>query len=77
VDPFDPEAPLDLDVLADAAAAALALVDLRGRSPDVLRARRAAVHAVGPDVPSHRLSDCLGIGLRAFSRFATSHATPP
>ena len=58
-------AALDLDFLAEAAAAALALTDLRGRSADVLRARRAAVHVAGPDVSSRRLSDCLGIGVRA------------
>jgi hypothetical protein len=63
---FDPTtAPPDLDLLADAAAAALALADLRGRLPDALRARRAAVHAAGPDVPSRRLGECLGIGARA------------
>lgn len=62
---FDGDAPLDLDVLADAAAAALALGDLRGRSVDVLRARRAAVHAAGPGVSTRLLSECLGIGARA------------
>jgi len=57
--------PIDLDVLADAAAAALALPELRGRSAGVSRARRAAVHAAGPDVPSARLGECLGIGVRS------------
>lgn len=57
--------PIDLGVLADAAAAALALPDLQGRSLDVVRARRAAVHVAGPDVPSRKLSDCLGLGLRS------------
>jgi hypothetical protein len=64
-DAFDLAASLDLDLLANAAAAALALPDLRGRSPDALRARRAAVHAAGPDVPSRHLGECLCIGVRA------------
>lgn len=62
---FDEDTVIDLDVLADAAAAALALPDLRGRSVDASRARRAAVHAAGQAVPSQRLSECLGIGVRA------------
>ena len=73
---FDVDEPLDLDVLADAAAAALALADLRGRSADVLRARRAAVHAAGPDVPSRRLSDYLGIGVRAVQHLRTQRREP-
>lgn len=55
---------LDLDLLADAAAAAFALPHLRGRSPETSRARAAAVHAVGSAVASRRLGDCLGIDER-------------
>jgi len=56
---------VDLAVLADAAAAAFGLPELRGRSAETARARRAAVHAAGPDVPSELLSDSLGVGVRA------------
>jgi hypothetical protein len=73
---FGVNTPLDLDVLADAAAAALALADLRGRSADVLRARRAAVHAAGADVPSRLLCDCLGIGARAVQHLRTQRREP-
>lgn len=62
---FDEKASIDLEVLAEAAAAALALAELRGRSAEVARARRAAVHAAGPDVPSAQLGECLGIGVRS------------
>jgi len=62
---FDEKASIDLEVLADTAAAALALPELRGRSAEVARARRAAVHAAGPDVPSAQLGECLGIGVRS------------
>jgi hypothetical protein len=75
-DAFDAEGPLDLDVVADAAAAALALVDLRARSLDALRARRAAVHAAGPDVSSRRLSDCLGVGQRAIQSLRAQAREP-
>ena len=64
-DAFDENIAIAPDVLAAAAASALALPDLRGRSIDTQRARRAAIHAAGPGVPSHVLSDCLGIGVRA------------
>jgi hypothetical protein len=62
---FDESTPIALDALAEGAAAALALPDLRGRSADASRARKAAVHAAGPDVSSERLADCLGIRIRA------------
>ena len=61
---LDEKASIDVEVLADSAAAALAIPDLRGRSIDVSRARRAAVHAAGPTVSTAQLSACLGIGLR-------------
>jgi hypothetical protein len=73
---FDIDAPIDLDVLAAAAAAALALADLRGRSSEVLRARLAAVHAAGPDVSSRRLSECLGIGVRAVQALRAQPGEP-
>jgi len=72
---FD-ETPVKLELLADAAAAALAIPDLDGRCPDSLRARRAAVHAAGLDVPARLLGDCLGIGPRAVQSLRT-HASEP
>lgn len=62
---FDDGAAIDLDVLPDAAAAALALPDLDVRSVDAARARRAAVHAAGPEVPSTVLAERLGVCVRA------------
>ncbi len=55
----------ELDVLADAAAAALALPDVSGQCVDSFRARRAAVHAAGREVRGTLLSDVLRIGVRA------------
>lgn len=57
--------PTRLDLLAEAACAAFALHDLRGRSPDACRARRAAVHAAGPSACSREVAEHLGIGTRA------------
>lgn len=71
-----PSGAIRLEVLAEAAAAALALPDLRGRSVDVWRARRAAVHAAGPEVPSRLLGDCLGFGVRAVQAVRTLPGEP-
>lgn len=60
---FD-ERPLELGVLEDAACAALAIPNLHGRSPDVVSARRAVVHAVGPEVSDKVLGDCLDMRAR-------------
>lgn len=73
---FEDAAPVELEVLAEAAAAALALPDLRVPSRDGARARRAAVHAVAADVPSSRLSDCLGIGVRAVQSLRALSSEP-
>ena len=67
----------DLEVLADAAAAALALPNLDSRSADASRARRAAVHAMSRDVPSDVLSDGLGIGVRAIQLLRASPREVP
>jgi len=72
----DERGAIALDVLAEAAAAALALPDLRGRSVDAWRARRAAVHAAGPEVPGRLLSDCLGVGVRAIQSLRTLACEP-
>jgi hypothetical protein len=50
----------DVD-LADAAAAAFALPDLAGRSRDVVRARRAAVHAMRPRASTSRIAELLAV----------------
>ncbi len=55
----------ELEVLPDAAAAALALPDLSGRCVDSFRARRAAVHAAGREVRGKLIADVLRIGVRA------------
>lgn len=73
---FDEALPVDLEVLAEAATAALALLDLHARSPDGSRARCAAVHAVGPDVSASRLSDCLEIGVRAVQSLRSRPSEP-
>ncbi len=68
--------PIDLAVLADAAAAVFALPDLRGRSADATRARRGAIHVVGPEVPSKVVADCLGIKPRAVQVLRTQTPEP-
>lgn len=70
---FDKKTSIDLGVLADAAAAALALPALRGRSAGVSRARRAAVHAAGPDVCG---CEARGEGARAPSSMTASISSP-
>ncbi len=69
-----PAMPIDLALLPDAAAAALALPDLLGRTRDAHRARRAAVHAAGPHATSDDLARTLGICVRAVQ---TLRAMPP
>jgi hypothetical protein len=61
---FDTAVMLDFETLASAAAAALALPDLVGRSVDVVRARRAAVHAAGSRADTRRLSESLAVTQR-------------
>jgi hypothetical protein len=73
---LDEGARLDLDVLAVAAAAAFALPDLRGRCVASARARRAAIHAAGPEVPSARLAECLEIRPRAVQIGRSSSSEP-
>lgn len=65
----------DFDRLADAAAAALALPDLCGRSAPVAAARAAAVHAA-PEISSARLAELLGIDRRSIDRLRRQ-AVPP
>jgi hypothetical protein len=60
--------------LADAAAAALALPALRGRTPAVVAARRAAVHAAGDRMTPAELADALSVDERTIRRL---RAQPP
>lgn len=62
---LDGDGPIDINVLASAAAAAVAIPDLRTQSFDSARARRAAVHVAGPAVSTADLSDILQICSRA------------
>ena len=41
-----------------------------------MEARRAAVHAAGPGVPSRLLSDCLGVGTRTVQSLRTQVGEP-
>lgn len=72
---FD-DRPINLDILADAAAAALAVPDLLRTCVDVTRARRAAVHVAGPDVSARLLGESLGIGARAVQILRTLAPEP-
>lgn len=58
------DAPCDLDLAPDAAAAALALGSLVGRSPAKLAARRAAVHLFGRALTAGEIGIRLGISAR-------------
>lgn len=64
----DHPATLDLAVLADAAAAALALADLSGQSADVIRARTAAAHVAGRKVSAREVGACLGVSDRTIQK---------
>lgn len=68
---FDENASLDIDVLAESAAAALALPHVFSRTVDAWRARRAAVHAANRKVPTRILADALRIGVRAVQEMGT------
>lgn len=74
--PLDQTLTIELSMLPDAAAAALALPELRGRSADVVRARHAAVHAAGHDIRAELVSDCLGITVRAVQGLRATPAEP-
>lgn len=75
-DDADSEGPIEHQVLADAAAAAFALPDLAGRSFEVARARRAAIHVAGPDMPTRSLVGCLGIKARAVQTLRLAPVEP-
>jgi len=70
-------APVALDDVVDAAAAAFALPHLGGRSRDASQARRAAVHAAGPDVTTHQLRELLPISRRAIQSLRTGALDAP
>ncbi len=66
--PVDADVPPNLEHLAEAAAAAFALPNLRGRAPETVLARHAAVLAAGAQAPSRALGKLLGIGQRTIQR---------
>ena len=61
------EAPIRLDDLADCAATAFALRDLRGRPREATAARRAAIAAVAGRATTAELAELLGVSARAVS----------
>ncbi|MCC6527113.1 MAG: hypothetical protein IT373_30980 [Polyangiaceae bacterium] len=63
--------PLDLHVLADAAAAALALPDLCGHDGEAVAARHAAVHAAGRAILARHIAQVLGTTQRTVERLRT------
>lgn len=73
---FEQVRPIELDGLADAACAALAIADLHGRSPSAWSARRAAIHVAGPDVADAVLGDCLALKPRVVRALRALPAEP-
>jgi hypothetical protein len=67
------EAPIDLEDLAEAAAAAVGARDLRGNGPVEAAALRAAVHAAA-SATTAALADALQVSRRAVQRY---RSTPP
>ncbi|MBI4957269.1 MAG: hypothetical protein HY908_34980 [Myxococcales bacterium] len=68
--------PEDPELLVDAAAAALALPDLRGRHPDAVEGRRAAVQAAGRTWAAWQLAPLLGMGERTAERLRRQACDP-
>ncbi|MBI4951865.1 MAG: hypothetical protein HY908_07505 [Myxococcales bacterium] len=68
--------PQDLGLLEDAAAAAFALTELRGRTPEAVAARHAAVHAAGCAVPVRQMAELLGAGERTIERLRAQPCAP-
>jgi REP element-mobilizing transposase RayT len=61
-------APMAHDEIAAAAAAAFALEHVQGQEPDAVRARAAAVHAVGSELGNAELARALSIDPRTVQR---------
>jgi hypothetical protein len=66
--PAEPPAELPLAVLPEAAAAAFGLSDLRGRSAEVVDARRAAAHAARSRAPLRDVANALSWSIRSIKR---------
>ncbi|MCC6525744.1 MAG: hypothetical protein IT373_24065 [Polyangiaceae bacterium] len=66
----------ELELLEDAAAAAFALPDLRGRGPEIVVARRAAVQAAGRAATAGELARLLGAGVRTVERLRLQPCGP-
>jgi hypothetical protein len=69
-------APLAIDEIADAAAAALALPQLDGRAAEVVIARRAAVHAIGNRLATGEIAAALGVDARTVLRLRSQPPAP-
>lgn len=65
-----------LGSLAEAAAAALGIAAIRGRSEGALAARCAAVHAVASTVPPTQLASALGCSVRVVRRALSGRPDP-
>ncbi len=64
-----------LDTLADAAAGAMGVATLEGRSAEVVRARLAAVHAAG-ELPPRAVAQALGVTDRAVRKLRAQVPEP-
>lgn len=60
--------PASLDMLAAAAAAAIGAPSLEGHAPERVAARRAAVHAAGPEADPNRVAELLSVDVRVVRR---------
>jgi hypothetical protein len=68
--------PLHLPFVADAAAAAFGLADLRGQTAVVVRARTAAVQLLAEHVDAARLAEALRMSSRSARRLALAKPDP-
>lgn len=71
-----PEQPLAWEGLADAAAAAVGLPSLDGRTEPIVAARRAAVHAAREALSTEQTALRLGLSARAVTRMRSEVADP-
>jgi hypothetical protein len=68
--------PVSLDLLAHAAAAAIGAASLQGQSPDVVAARRAAVH-VAATLDATRIGELLSLDVRVVRRHRREEPDEP
>ena len=70
------EVPQSLAALPEATAAAAALPGLRGRTAEVVLARRAAVQVATGRIRDRETAALLGVGIRSVERLRTQHPDP-